>query len=37
LGSGELVLSVATRYPLEAAHDALQARGAGGAVVLSAV
>jgi NADPH:quinone reductase-like Zn-dependent oxidoreductase len=37
LGSGELALSVAARYPLEAAHDALQARGAGGAVVLSAV
>jgi NADPH:quinone reductase-like Zn-dependent oxidoreductase len=35
LGLGELTLSVASRYPLDAARDALQAPGGGGAVVLS--
>ena len=37
LRSGELALSVAARYPLEAAHAALRTPGARGAVVLSAV
>jgi NADPH:quinone reductase-like Zn-dependent oxidoreductase len=37
LGLGELTLPVASRYPLDAARDALQAPGGSGAVVLSPV